>query len=256
MKRLILMVAILVLAVGVAVSGTIYQTTPAPKITYPYDVGIKVATDETLVDTSVSDSGLTREVSVVGKSSVSVQVQGAWTGTLLFEGSNSDTPTAAPTFVSLYAIEPNDGTIAAGTTDNGLFIVSVGGLKTFRVRSQTSAWTGKATIKMQTSLGVYKPTNTVMVSDAVYMDSMVVNASTGAETTKSLTGVKQIKLKARSAIAVRIATGTGSSTATTYDVIASGTIWELKDLNGISMNLAILGDSGSDTGVLAITYTK
>lgn len=161
MKRLFLAIGVVLLGSIFAViinAATIYQTIPTPKITYSDYVGIRVTTDETLVDTTILDSGLTRQVEVPGKSTVAVQIQGTWTGTLLFEGSNTDTPTASPTFVSLYAVEPNDGTIATSTTDNGLFVISVGGLKTFRVRSETSAWTGKATIKIQTSLGAYKPT--------------------------------------------------------------------------------------------------
>jgi len=158
MKRIFWSLSAILLFYGIGAAATIYQTIPTPKITYSDYVGLKVASDETLVDTTILDSGLTRQVSVVGKSNVAVQVQGTWSGTLLFEGSNSDTPTAAPTFVSLYAIEPNDGTVATSTTDNGVFIVSVGGLKTFRVRSETSAWTGKATVKMQTSEGAYRPT--------------------------------------------------------------------------------------------------
>ena len=45
--------------VGIGLAATLYQTTPAPKITYPYDVGIKVATDsDTPLNVTISDSTL------------------------------------------------------------------------------------------------------------------------------------------------------------------------------------------------------
>lgn len=98
-------------------------------------------------------------------------------------------------------------------------------------------------------------TSNSMLSDTVYMDSMAVNPY--SESTKALTGVKQIRIKAQSAIDVRVAFGTGSSTATTYALIASGSELYIRDLNGISITVAALGNgTTSDTGTIGITYCK
>jgi hypothetical protein len=93
-------------------------------------------------------------------------------------------------------------------------------------------------------------------SDTIFMDSMAVNPY--SETTKSLTGVKQLKLKARTGIDVRVAMGTGSSTASTYEVIYAGSEMILKDLNSISIAIAVMGDDATsgDTGILSVIYCK
>ena len=98
--------------------------------------------------------------------------------------------------------------------------------------------------------------DTGALSDTVFMDSMAINPYT--EVTKALTGVKQIRLKARSGIDVRIATGTGSSTATTYEILYAGSEMIIKNLNGISVTIAAMGNdaTASDTGTLSIMYCQ
>lgn len=104
--------------------------------------------------------------------------------------------------------------------------------------------------------GTVTATNTVMVSDTIYMDSMAINPYT--ETTKALTGVKQLELQALTGIDVRVAIGTGSSTSTTYRRVFAGDKFILKNLNAIAVTIAALGNdvTAADTGTLNVTYTK
>lgn len=94
------------------------------------------------------------------------------------------------------------------------------------------------------------------VSDTLYQDSMVVNNSSGAETTKALTDIKSLRLKATTGIDVRVAIGTGGSTATTYEVVFAGETFILKDLNAVDVTVAILGNGASDDGILSVFYSK
>jgi hypothetical protein len=119
------------------------------------------------------------------------------------------------------------------------------------------AWAWTAGRDAQPVSGTVTATNTVMVSDSVTCDSITVNPYT--DTTKDLTGVKQLRLKARSGIDVRVAiAASGTTTGNNYEMIYAGSEFILKDLNAVDITIAAMGNDATagDTGILSVVYCK
>ena len=96
-----------------------------------------------------------------------------------------------------------------------------------------------------------------VVSDTIYTDSIIINPYTQSAT-KSLTGVKQIRIKATTGIDVRIAFGTGGNTTGTYRLVKAGSPFIMRNLNAVNISILALGNdaTSSDTGVVSVVYTK
>ena len=90
-------------------------------------------------------------VSTTGTSALMVQVEGTWTGTLDFEVTLDGTNWQA---ALLYPVFPDGAPAVSAVTANGNWTLSVGGVRSFRVRGNTVA-TGSATIFLTAGQGQY-----------------------------------------------------------------------------------------------------
>ncbi len=96
--------------------------------------------------------------------------------------------------------------------------------------------------------------DTGMLADDIQVDSCTVNPY--SDVTKALTGVKSLRIKARTGIDVRVAIG--AATGNNYEVVFAGEPFVLKNLNAVDITIAAMGNDATagDTGVVSIVYTK
>lgn len=83
----------------------------------------------------------------------------------------------------------------------------------------------------------------------------VVAVTPSAEVTRTYTEVRQLRIRARTAIAVRIAFD-DATTADSYFVLPSGAELPLTSLYLSTVTLKLKGDAGSDTGNVSIIIGK
>jgi hypothetical protein len=126
-----------------------------------------------------------------GGGSLTFNVTGAWTGTLVFEGSTDGT-----NFYSVNAIPyPASTATVTSTTVNGQWLVATGGLNTFRVRGNTVA-TGTATVWIELGIGpngllVLQPTAANL--NATVVQSTAANLNATSELTDGTHGIVAVK---------------------------------------------------------------
>lgn len=109
----------------------------------------------TISSTTCPGSGcVTTYLGNIPATAVSVQVSGAWVGTIVFEGSNDGS-----SYIDLRGYPVAGGAFVTSTAGNGAWTLPAGGLLYVRVRA--SAWTsGSATVLPQ-------PTSSTVVADVV-----------------------------------------------------------------------------------------
>src|SRR5579871_1785087 len=132
-------------------AGTELATQAAPLRIDPVGTTTQPVTvaDRTQLTQSLVMSSTTNAVSLAtpGTSTVSVQITGSWTGTIIFEGTNDGT-----NWFSLQALTPTTGVLSSTITANGNWYISSAGLAQVRTRCSVTG-TGTATVTINASIG-------------------------------------------------------------------------------------------------------
>jgi hypothetical protein len=155
-------------AAGSTINGALYTTS--------WDAGV--------TDGGKSDLSYTGSIGVLNaalttntqtRQTVTINVSGTWTGTLLSEGHNGD-----GLWTSLPMISSSFAVFSAGTTTNGFYYTNAAGMTQVRVRA--SAWTsGTASLAMNSSDSTYITTG--------YMQGNIAAAATDSGNPVKVGGV-------------------------------------------------------------------
>lgn len=99
----------------------------------------------------------------------------------------------------------------------------------------------------------FVPADIAAITSDIVQDVVTVNPYTEQE--KTYTEVRQLRIRARTAIAVRVAFD-DATTSDSYYVLPSGDELPLASLYLSSVTVKLKGDAGSDTGPVAIIIGK
>ncbi len=143
---------------ALAQTGTLYQTTPAPKIVHPYWSGLKVATDsDTPLDVTLTDTA----VSIVGTLSVTLTDTSINDGGGSITVDNSYLDTALSTRASEATLASIDAKITAVNT--GAVVAAVTGSVTATIADSTptDTWLDVTLTDTATEYSIALPANTI-----------------------------------------------------------------------------------------------
>jgi hypothetical protein len=182
-------------------------------------------------------------VSTAGTSALMVQIEGTWTGTVVFEVTLDGTNWQA---ALVYPVFPDASPAVSSATANGNWTLSVGGVRQFRVRGNTVA-TGTATVFLTAGQGQYGVVATSPVA-ANFLATVTQGTSPWVD---NLTQVAGVALGATAVTAFGTAPAAANVIGTNSSIYAGTTALTA---TGSSLNVNVT-NTVTVTGTVAVTQS-